>query len=524
MPQIYQLPLISEVAPGDQLVVYQVQNGDTRRAPVSALEDYLLPVSSADVTFQPAGSGAVQRTAESKMRDVVSVKDFGAVGDGVTDDSAAFNAALAAANTVYLPWAVYRVKDITISTHKSLYGNGSIIRAAASAANIFNLTGFKPYLADCYLDDASANILPSIGVNGGVVIVDAIYPTVTNCQFLNMHSGLVLRVSSVIPANQVTKGTFSDLVFDTIQSRGIYIGPNVNSCVFDNAQMYVGQVPSGGNAIPKAGCIGFQIVSTGTNNAAGGHFVSKIAVLEAETGFDLTDAVLVNFEQCIADSLKGAGYQINGACNYIKFNNCFAGTCLEGFKITGTSSFIWLNSVDTVLQGVVPPWGDPTNFFNAGSPFDISIKNTASVRVGAWMGDTYLWQQDNGASVSFDGGSQLYSASTSAISSATTVYFTPVGQSATEELTFVAPQKGLLYGLSAQSVSAPGAGQSYTYTARVAFADTLLTCQTSGASAFGSSANYPVTFNAGDNITVKLVTSASAASGNHRVVAQLRYF
>src|SRR5690606_10171152 len=38
------------------------------------------------VGFRQASAGAVVRTAQDKMREVVSVKDFGAVGDGVTDD------------------------------------------------------------------------------------------------------------------------------------------------------------------------------------------------------------------------------------------------------------------------------------------------------------------------------------------------------------------------------------------------------------------------------------------------------
>jgi hypothetical protein len=44
------------------------------------------------VMYSPGGTGAVPRILTSKQQDTVSVKDFGAVGDGVTDDSAAMTA------------------------------------------------------------------------------------------------------------------------------------------------------------------------------------------------------------------------------------------------------------------------------------------------------------------------------------------------------------------------------------------------------------------------------------------------
>lgn len=63
------------------------------------------------VGFQQSGTGAVARTVRDKARDVVSVKDFGAVGDGVTDDYAAIILARDYAHTtgkaLHFPDGVY---------------------------------------------------------------------------------------------------------------------------------------------------------------------------------------------------------------------------------------------------------------------------------------------------------------------------------------------------------------------------------------------------------------------------------
>lgn len=73
--------------------------------------ELLTSAGAAAVGSLQAGAGAVARTLQSKARDFVSVKDFGAVGDGVTNDAAAFNAAWAAikptGGRIYVPRGSY---------------------------------------------------------------------------------------------------------------------------------------------------------------------------------------------------------------------------------------------------------------------------------------------------------------------------------------------------------------------------------------------------------------------------------
>lgn len=50
--------------------------------------------SSDTVAYTPAGAGAVATTVQTKLRESVSVKDFGALCDGAANDTAAIQLAL----------------------------------------------------------------------------------------------------------------------------------------------------------------------------------------------------------------------------------------------------------------------------------------------------------------------------------------------------------------------------------------------------------------------------------------------
>lgn len=78
--------------------------------------------TSEQVTFLASGTGASQRTVLDKLRDVVSVKDFGAVGDGVTDDRAAIETAMNAAfgKTLFFPPGIYAMSSASGSAERQI--------------------------------------------------------------------------------------------------------------------------------------------------------------------------------------------------------------------------------------------------------------------------------------------------------------------------------------------------------------------------------------------------------------------
>jgi hypothetical protein len=106
---------------------------------------------ASNVGYTATGASAL-RTVQAKLDEFVSVKDFGAVGDGVVDDTAAIQNAIDAApfgGSVYFPSGKYIISSaITVNKPMTIFGpnagsiftsDGSYIRQVTTTENAFTL-------------------------------------------------------------------------------------------------------------------------------------------------------------------------------------------------------------------------------------------------------------------------------------------------------------------------------------------------------------------------------------------------
>lgn len=99
--------------------------------------DLAASTGAALVGFTQSGGGASLRTALDKMREVISVKDYGAIGDGVANDTAAVAAAIAQSSgkCLVFPAGTYLVDSVSFATYKP-----AVIDASAATIKARSVT------------------------------------------------------------------------------------------------------------------------------------------------------------------------------------------------------------------------------------------------------------------------------------------------------------------------------------------------------------------------------------------------
>jgi hypothetical protein len=145
-----------------------------------------IAANAAGVIYDPAGTGAVTTNVQAKLRESVSVQDFGAVGDGVTDDYAAFQAAIdslpVSGGTIIIPatasnsWVISQTLNVRKKAHiigQIAQGTGilgtKLIFPANTSGIVFNSINTSLYTTvpiDLSLPGAYGSILENVAFFG----------------------------------------------------------------------------------------------------------------------------------------------------------------------------------------------------------------------------------------------------------------------------------------------------------------------------------------------------------------------
>lgn len=250
---------------GAQLM--DVERVDGTRAETAALANTLWPAETSvnaaltalatslggtDGNFKASATGAIARTVQSKLGDVISAKDFGAKGDGVADDFSAITGALTALSaigggTLVIPAGTYLLSQTLAipSSNITLQGAGktaSFLKnnsASGNAISIAALTGIT--LSDIAISNQSTSTGSGIVITGASASIVLTRVSISGHRTgLNQASGtltvgtLVLRESDITcDANAASVCVFlSSAILATALACNLSTGSTVlGSCI-----------------------------------------------------------------------------------------------------------------------------------------------------------------------------------------------------------------------------------------------------------------------------------------------------
>jgi hypothetical protein len=385
--------------------------------------------------FLPAGVGAVERTVANKLKDVVSVKDFGAVGNGATDDTAAIQAALNSGNRyINVPSGNYLITSLTLPDGVCLIGSASynsvltctsvtataittgisneirnlkILSSVTKTAGFFiNILGNGVLIDSCEIREYYIGI--SCGVVGGVLPVN---PRVVNCVFSTSNTTLgggaiqFLSFSNALVSSCVITGTTvstiqptfgvrfqnGDTAFlsdsnITVHGKALLVDPasgsncyalTVSSSIFDSAHQISGGITvSSAEIIPGGG-----VWNTRFTNCWFGLTSTKNGCLISPSGAGTVDGIV--FSGCEFTDNGECGLLVVGANskNWIVTGGHSGGNATVGIRAaSATTNFNIVGHIAGSVSGRGPN--------NIGISLDAAAEDNFLIAANVLVGNT----------------------------------------------------------------------------------------------------------------------------------------
>lgn len=310
---------------GGVLVDYVPELSDT-----TLRTDLASATGSSMIGFKQAGTGATTRTVQAKAREVISVTDFGAVGDGVTNDTAAIQAAINYAQLikawVHFPAVTngYMVSGLTIGTTGTNYtchfiGDGFDPSMAAQSG----ITG--QYTGQSMLKLIAGSNTSLITVNA-----DAAPPMFKNMTF-NGNGSSQSGTSHCINMADASAAAYyrytcwmEDCLVTSGRTSGLFIGTNRGAGYYSNVWVqYCGTATSDPAVNVRCFDQQFKNCQIGPNTGVGMY-------LGTVTQIQLSDCVMF---------MNTTGMQVTNGVGHLQATNCaFDSNTQYGTIIVGSTT------------------------------------------------------------------------------------------------------------------------------------------------------------------------------------------
>ena len=265
-------------------------------AGVVTANSFVGAISNTNVT---ATGSTTARTLANRFADVVNVKDFGAVGDGVADDTAAIQAAIdaiaAMGGQIVLPSGNYKISSSLNISSQNVFVIGSGRKAtkifqSVASAKVFNVTASYTTISSLSIEYSSQGTAGGAGIN----INGALYCAIDDIYIYRAYIGIDFTNNS--NSNQLTRFVCED---------STYIGISVFNTFNIMASTF--QVLNSNTTLCSLGCIRLAGFSEGNIFINGHTYQGAFSLTTGATSYAMGQRPSYNKFHCVYLDASASG-------------------------------------------------------------------------------------------------------------------------------------------------------------------------------------------------------------------------